>query len=171
MKRRLLLFCLLLLFAISTGCAKTEAPSPAIPGENLAVLVVADRERQQLSPGSHKDLQRVLNWMDRDMVDLLRHKGFETVLLDNIKNYSSDMGLLFIINVEFFNPGATASLPKGRMGNPVSALDLGYRLLDERGALLAEWQDGENSRKGGTYCARTLNRRAADKLVETIESR
>jgi len=68
------------------------------------------------------------------------------------------------INVVFFNPGVTASLPQGRLGNPVSSIDMGYKLLDERGALLAEWQDRAHSIKGGTYCARTLNRRAVVKI-------
>ncbi len=46
-----------------------------------------------------------------------------------------------------------------------------YKLLDERGTLLTEWQDGVHSLKGGTYCARILNRRAVAKISEFFESR
>jgi hypothetical protein len=46
-----------------------------------------------------------------------------------------------------------------------------YKLLDARGPLLTEWQDGVHSLKGGTYCARTLNRRAVAKISEFFKSR
>ncbi|MDK9708518.1 MAG: hypothetical protein OEL83_15860 [Desulforhopalus sp.] len=176
MKRFVILLSFFIFFSTAGGCAnKHEAPieavqAPAQPNA-VAVLTVADKERQQLPPDDRIELTRVMNWLDRDLIDHMRSNGIETVLLDDIKNYTSAMGPLFIINVEFFNPGTTPSLPRGRMGIPVSALDLSYKLLDERGALLTEWQDGEHSLKGGTYCARTLNRRAVDKITKTLASR
>lgn len=175
MKRFAILLSFLIFSFITGACVKHEAPIESVEAPNrpnaVAVLTVADKERQQLPPDDRIELTRVMNWLDRDLIDHMRSNGIETVLIDDMKNYSSAMGPLFIINVEFFNPGTTPSLPRGRMGIPVSALDLSYKLLDERGALLTEWQDGEHSLKGGTYCARTLNRRAVDKITKTLASR
>lgn len=171
MKRMPQLFLFTIFIIILVGCGKKETSIATSHEYSIAVLTIADKEREQLSPDDQKELHRVMTWLDRDIVDLLRDNSFQTVLLDDMKSYSSRMGPLFIINVEFFNPGVTASLPQGRMGNPVSSLDLGYKLLDERGALLTEWQDGAHSIKGGTYCARTLNRRALAKINGFFESR
>lgn len=170
MKRMPLLFLFSIFILISVGCGKKETSTATSREDSIAVLTIADKEREQLSPDDQKELHRVMTWLDRDVVDLLRDNGFQTVMVDDMKSYSSSMGPLFIINVVFFNPGVTASLPQGRMGNPVSSLDLGYKLLDERGALLTEWQDGAHSIKGGTYCARTLNRRALVKINGFFES-
>lgn len=170
MKRIPLLFVLSLFLLLTMGCGKKETAAIPHRSDSIAIFTIADKERQSLSPDDQKELQRVMAWLDRDVVDLLRNKGFNTVLLADMKQYSSNMGPLFIINVEFYNPGITASLPQGRMGNPVSSLDLAYKLLDERGALLTEWQDGAHSIKGGTYCARTLNRRATEKLSDFFDS-
>ncbi|MBU1567278.1 MAG: hypothetical protein KJ630_16850 [Proteobacteria bacterium] len=171
MKRTPLLFLFSIFILIIVGCGKKETITAPFSEDSIAVFTTADKERDQLSTDDQKELHRVFTWLNRDVVDLLRENGFKTVLLEDMKSYSSSMGPLFIINVEFFNPGVTASLPQGRMGNPVSSLDLSYKLLDERGALLTEWHDGAHSIKGGTYCARTLNRRAVEKITEFFQSR
>jgi hypothetical protein len=175
MKRFAIVLSFLMFFLITGGCVKQEAARESVEAPShtsaVAVLTVADKERQQLPPDGRDELNRVMNWLDRDLIDHMRSNGIETILLDDMKNYSSAMGPLFIINVEFFNPGTSPSLPRGRMGIQISALDLSYKLLDERGALLTEWQDGEHSIKGGTYCARTLNRRAVDKITKTLAAR
>jgi hypothetical protein len=171
MKRIATLFLLSFLITITSSCAHKETAIGLAPTANIAVFTSADKERKEFSAEDQKELQRVMTWLNRDIQDLFRDNGFTTVLLINLKDYSSHMGPLFIVNVEFFNPGVTASLPGGRLGNPVSSLDLSYKLLDERGALLTDWQDGEHSIKGGTYCARTLNRRAAAKIAEFFQSR
>ena len=171
MKRILLLFFLTLSLGTTAGCGRPQAVIEPVRSETIAVLTSAKKESRQLSHQDQKELRRVMSWLDRDIVELLRQNNFETVLLQDMQEYTSGMGPLFIINVEYFNPGVTTSLPRGRSGNPVSSLDLNYKLLDQRGALLTEWQDGVHSIKGGTYCARTLNRRAVAKISEFFESR
>jgi len=171
MKHILLVFLLTLSLGITVSCSRPQATIEPVRSETIAVLTSAKKESRQLSHQDQKELRRVMSWLDRDIVELLRHNKFETVLLQDMKEYSSSMGPLFIVNVEYFNPGVTTSLPRGREGNPVSSLDINYKLLDQRGALLTEWQDGVHSIKGGTYCARTLNRRAVAKISEFFESR
>ncbi|MFH0781641.1 MAG: hypothetical protein V2B20_06755 [Pseudomonadota bacterium] len=170
--KRIAIFLIFAFFiSIIASCGNKEIETAPSHFGSLAVFTIADKERKQLSPDDQRELHRVMTWLNRDIVDLLRDNSFEVVLLNDMKNYSSSMGPLFIINFEFFDPGATASLPQGRMGSPISSIDLKYKILDERGALLAEWQDGEHSIKGGTYCARTLNRRAITKIVDYFAPR
>ena len=173
MKRIPLFFFFSILIAITGGCGKKETAVTPPPSrmETIAVLTVADKEREQLSAEDQRELQRIMAWLDRDLVDVLRDSGLEPILLHDMKNYLNTMGPLFIVNVEYFNPGVTPSLPRGRRDNPVASLDLNYKLLDNRGALLTEWKDGDHSLKGGTYCARTLNRRAVPKINGYFEPR
>lgn len=171
MKRIAIWFLVSLLVSITASCGKKEIETSLSHLSSLAMLTIADKEKEQLSPDDQKELHRVMTWLNRDLVDLMRDNSFDIVLLDDMKDYASSMGPMLIINFEFFNPGATASLPKGRMGSPISTLDLSYKILDERGALLTEWQDGEHSIKGGTYCARTLNRRAVKRIADFFAAR
>ena len=147
------------------GCGKKEKaflpPQPA----GMAIVTVADEERQRLSPDDGVVLQQVTNWLDRDISRRLRDRGFEIALLPDMKSYKSTMGPLLIVHIDSFEPGLAANLPQREASGLPSALIVNYRLLDERGALLDQWQDGAESIKGGTYCARTLNRRAIERIA------
>lgn len=171
MKRPAVWFLLLLLAGIMSGCGGKDTASVPPRPAGIAVMTIDDQQQMEMEPNEGEVLAQVMNWLDRDIIRRLRDKGLEISVLKDIKRYSSTMGPLFIINVESFNPGIAAGLPRGTGAGDTSSLELSYKLLDERGALLAEWQDGAESIKGGTYCARSLNRRAMEKIESTFNLR
>jgi len=160
-----------LFIGLSCGCGRKDTaflpPRPA----GLAIVTIADEERQRLSPDDGVILLQVTNWLDQDIGRRLRDQGFEIALLPDMKSYKSTMGPLLIIHIDSFEPGIAANLPNRKASELPSALIVEYRLLDERGALLDQWQDGAESIKGGTYCARTLNRKAIERISAAFRER
>ena len=163
-------FVIFLFVGLSCGCGKKKDTTFLPPQTaGMAIVTVADEERQRLSPDDGVVLLQVMNWLDRDISRRLRDRGFEIALLRDMKSYTSSMGSLLIIHIDSFEPGLAANLPHREASGLPSALIVNYRLLDERGALLDQWQDGAESIKGGTYCARTLNRRAMEKIAAAFQ--
>jgi len=101
--------------------------------------------------------------MNRDILNRMRQEGFVTSFIKDLKEYSSTMGTLTILDVIYFN-----SAHSNRAKGPFS-LEINYKLLDRRGAILAEWTDGADSKRGGTYCARALNKRAMEKISKLLK--
>lgn len=171
MKQPIAWFVLFLLAGIMSGCGWKDATKAQPRPAGIAIMSIDDQQQMEMEPDEGEVLQNVMNWLDRDIVRRLRDQGLEISVLKDIKRYSSTMGPLFIINVESFNPGSAAGLPRGKSGGGPSSLGLSYKLLDERGALLDEWLDSAESIKGGTYCARTLNIRAMERIATTFNLR
>lgn len=161
--RRFVYFVLFFVFiSVLTGCGKSTVSQNLHQQRFVAVLTV-DGDLSDLLDYEVKELHRVLQWMDRDLLARLRKQDFSTSYLKNMKDYSDTMGDLFIVSVEYFNAGRK-NRPRNAPDKGPSTLELKYKLLDMKGALVAEWRDGADSRRGGTYCARLLNKRAVKRL-------
>ena len=160
-----------LFIGLSCGCGRKDTAFLPPQATGLALVTVADEERQRLSPEDGIVLLQVINWLDRDIGRRLRDRGFEIALLPDEKSYKSTMGPLLIIYIDSFEPGIAANLPHRKASELPSALIVNYRLLDERGTVIVQWQDGAESIKGGTYCARTLNRKAVEKIAAAFRER
>jgi len=169
MKQLTLILSLLLLVGLTGGCATNstkEADVKVKPqaGTKIAVLTL-DGNLAGQSADQARELDMVMQWMDRDIIKIMRQAGFEPVLIKEMQGYKPDMGKLLVIEVERFNAGNRAARAFVGYGAGAASLDLSHKLLDENGALLSEWRDGVGSSKGGTYCAQTLDRRALDKVT------
>lgn len=158
-----LLFCL----PLFSGCGSKKAETASRATTPIALLSLSDGINES-NPDIERELRLTLEWMDRDLVKLFRESGFQPLLLKEMGEYRTDQGKLLIVNVERFNPGSKAARAFVGFGAGAASLDLAYKLLDERGALLAEWRDGVGSSKGPTYCAQTLNRRALAKAAPLL---
>lgn len=171
MKQPAVWLILLLAFVTINGCtAKDTALLPAKP-TGIAIMTIDDQQQQEMEPDEGEILDQVMIWLDQDIIRRLRDKGLEITQLKDIKRYSSSMGPLVLVNVEAFNAGIVPKTQRKAAGGSASSLELSYKLLDERGVVLAEWQDGAESIKGGTYCARDLNLRAVEKIAATFDLR
>lgn len=169
MKRNAIHIALILLIIFTSGCGSDRTVN--LPGSAAGIAILSlDDSQKNLAGYEWDQLQKVINWMDRDLSEGLRRKGFAITRLDDLKSYRSTMGYLFIVNVEYFNAGYFYNRPRNAPKTGPSSLELSYKVLDERGALLADWQDGVDSLKGGTYCAQTLNRRAVKKITPLLST-
>lgn len=166
MKQLTLILSLVLMVGLTGGCGKNGTKQAEIKpqaGTKIAVLTL-DGDLAGQTADQARELDMVMQWMDRDIIKIMRQAGFEPVLIKEMQGYKSDMGKLLVIEVERFNAGNRAARAFVGFGAGAASLDLGYKLLDENGALLSEWRDGVGSSKGGTYCAQTLDRRALGKV-------
>lgn len=168
MKQLILVLSLLLLAGLTGGCGKNSTPQaeikPQVAGTRIAVLTL-DGNLPNQTPDQARELDYVMQWMDRDIVKIMNQAGFQPVLIKEMQGYKPEMGKLLVIEVEHFNAGNRAARAFVGYGAGSASLDLSYKLLDENGALLSEWRDGVGSSRGGTYCAQTLDRRALDKVT------
>jgi len=158
---------LLLCLSLAAGCGKKKADTAPVTAIPIALLTL-DHGLGEQNADQERELRLTLDWMDRDLLKIFREQGFQPQLLKEMGEYRTDQGKLLIIDVERFNPGSRAARAFVGFGAGAASLDLGYKLLDERGALLAEWRDGAGSSKGPTYCAQTLNRRALAKVAPLL---
>lgn len=167
MNPRYLLLPLLMILCLGVGCAKKKE-EPLAAGRPAIVLLTLDGQLGEQSTDQERELRLTIDWMDRDLLKIFRDGGFQPLLIKEMSEYRTDLGKLLIVDVERFNPGSRAARAFVGFGAGAASLDLSYKLLDERGALLAEWRDGVGSSKGPTYCAQTLNRRALAKVTALL---
>ncbi len=163
-KVALLLMMSLLVVGVLGGCGKKRAKLNPSVSESIAVLTL-DGNLPGQTDDQIAELDRVLAWMDRDIITNLKRSGFDAVLIKNKKEYSSKMGNLLVIDVKDFNAGNRALRGFVGFGAGSASLDLDYKVLNAKDEKLLAWQDGVGSSKGGTYCAQTLNVNTQDKLV------
>ena len=166
MKRlALLIMVSMLVIGLLGGCGKKRAQLNPGNVEKIAILSL-DGNLPNQTDDQIAELDRVLRWMDRDIIKNLKRSGFNAVLIKNKKDFSKEMGSLLIIEVDKFNAGNRALRGFVGFGAGASSLDLNYQLLNENGEILKEWKDGTGSSKGGTYCAQTLNQNTQATLVK-----
>ena len=164
MKRIAFLMAILTAAILLSGCGrKSVSLSPGI--ESDLTILTLNGNLQNQTEDQKVELNRVITWMDRDIVKNMKSAGFNAVLIKDLKNYKKNSSKLLVIDVDKFNAGNRAARAFVGFGAGASSLDLNYKLLDEKGAELMTWKDGVGSSKGGTYCAQTLNRNTIIKIT------
>lgn len=180
MKKAILALSILLLLCITFGCVKqtqvksstdttkaaaktSKAPAKQTTGTKIAVLTQG--KLSGLTPDQKRELDVVMNWMDRDIIKQFKRVGYTAVLIKSKKEYKKSMGPLLIIDVDNFNPGSRAARAFVGYGAGAASLDLKYTLLKSNGGVQDKWKDGAGSSRGGTYCAQTLNRKAVKRVT------
>lgn len=169
MKQWTLLLTLVLVLGVTGGCGKKRiAVNPQV-NQAIAVLTL-DGDLPNQTGDQERELNRVIEWMDRDLIRNMQKSGLQPILIKDMEDYKAEMGTLLVVDVEHFNAGNRAARAFIGFGAGAASLDLYYKLLDKNGTLLAEWRDGVGSSMGGTYCAQTLNRRALAKVVGILNN-
>ena len=164
MKRIAVILSLTLLLGLTGGCVKKRAEVNPQVTRTIAILTL-DGKLPNQTADQDRELKTVIDWMDRDLLKIMKQAGFQPVLIKDRQEYQPEMGKLLVVDVDKFNAGNRAARAFVGFGAGAASLDLSYKLLDESGGPLSEWRDGVGSSLGGTYCAQTLNKRALDKVV------
>lgn len=164
MRRIAIILSLTLLLGLTGGCVKKRAEVNPRVAKTITVLTL-DGNLPNQTADQQRELKMVIDWMDRDIVKIMKQSGLQPVLIKDMREYRPEMGKLLVVDVDKFNAGNRAARAFVGFGAGAASLDLNYKLVDESGAPLSEWHDGVGSSMGGTYCAQTLNRRTLDKVV------
>lgn len=176
MLKKLLSLNLFVVFITLTliGCSSSRAPGQSAvsastaPAGEIAVLSLRGNT-DDMTPDQIVELKRVGTWMDRDIIKQLNRAGYNAKLLGSRSEYSGS-GHLLIIDVDKFKAGNRAARAFVGFGAGGSSLNLDYQLLGSHGKVVTQWKDGVGSSKGGTYCAKKLNRNAIKQLKTRLSS-
>jgi len=163
----LIILSLLFLLGPAGGCGNKKVPLAPAAVKDIAFLTM-DGDLPEQTTEQLRELKITMEWMDDNLIKIFRKSAFQPQVIKEMSAYKPEMGKLLIIKVERFNAGSRAARAFVGFGAGSASLDLHYKLLDEKGALLSEWRDGVGSSKGATYCAETLNRRALEKVTNLL---
>lgn len=169
MKPIVYLMAILTMAIVLSGCGRKSVSLNTGIANDLTILTLNGNLQNQ-TEDQKVELNRVITWMDRDIVKNMKRTGYNAVLIKDIKDYKQNSSKLLVIDVDKFNAGNRAARAFVGFGAGASSLDLNYKLLDAKGAELLAWKDGVGSSKGGTYCAQTLNRNTITKLTTFLNN-
>ena len=155
---------MLLFLGPAGGCGNKKTPPASRAIKDIALLTL-DGDLPEQTTEQLRELKITMEWMDDNLIKIFRKSAFQPQVIKEMSAYKPEMGKLLIVKVERFNAGSRAARAFVGFGAGSASLDLHYKLLDEKGALLSEWRDGVGSSKGATYCAETLNKRALGKVT------
>ncbi len=169
MKKFLTLPVLLFVLLLFVGCnSQTAQVSPQKQSQKPIAVLIDDGNLEGQTADQRAELDRVLQWMERDIVKQLSRAGFDAKLLNSKKEFQAEMGVMWKMTVKNFNAGNRALRAFVGYGAGASSLDMTYTLVDAKGKKIEQWDDGVGSSKGGTYCAQTLNRRNVKRLADSL---
>ena len=163
MRRICIILSCIFVLGILSGCGKRAAKLNIDTAPKIVVLTI-DNKPRNLEEGIANEYDRVITWMNRDIIKVLKNSGFEATLIKSKKEYRSANGKLLVMNVSKLDVGNRGMRIFVGFGAGAASLDIDYKLY-KNGKKLHQWTDGVGSSRGGTYCAQTLNRNVANKLV------
>jgi len=158
---------MLLVVVLLGGCrsgSKTATLPEGVPSDLTILSLGADTS--ELTADQVALLQQTINWMNRDMIRSFQRQGFNTTQITE-ENEFKGAGNSHLLKISITSH---RMIPKGaRMWGGMMAgsdrLNAHYDLVNASGKIVLSWDDVQASSKGGTYCARTLNRNATNKVV------
>lgn len=165
MKRFLIVLTAILTTGFFAGCggsAKTVNLPAGVSGDIAVLSLGADTSN--LNQDQIALLNHTLNWMDRDIIQILKRSGFQPSRIEAGNDFAGNGYLLKIAITDH------KMIPKGArmLGGMMAGADrLGahFDLVDANSRTVLSWDDTQASTRGGTYCAQTLNRNAAERVA------
>ena len=163
----------LILIALVIGCLAglgggTEAQAATLSGDIAVLNLGADTSA--LNKDQVALLQRSLTWMDRDLQKRLKKTGLKPTLIKAEKDFSGGNSLLLKLTVTDHKMIPRGARFLGGMAAGADRLNVHYELIDQSGKPVLTWDDSQSSTRGGTYCAKTLNRNAVKKIVAHLSA-
>ncbi len=145
------------------GFACSRATAPTLPGgEKLKILVLFDRGNPE-NPDVNQleNRNQVGEWMESDLIRILNNGGYEAKLIQKNEEYTPAPGkyLLKIAIAGYSRSFVTSFL----------ILGIHYELFGEEGNPVLIFNDGVDSKRDWTICARKLNKNTVNKVTETLE--
>lgn len=130
MKTYPIAMCLVCCVLLVTGCATAPRAPLTDAGEKIEIMVLSDRG----NPSEMTELQyqhhvKVGQWMERDLLNVLRRLGYEAVLIESKDEFEARKGrYLLTVKIESYNPGGAARMLV-RFSEGAASLDNRYSPL------------------------------------------
>ena len=163
-----------LLMAIVTlfGCARSGSVPLTDTGKKVEIILLAHRgDPATMNERQYQFRNEVGEWMERDLLNMLRRSGYEARQIATRKDFTPKEGrYLLEVTIDGYNPGSSAARMVVGFGAGAASLDNSYALTAEQQPLLT-WSDGVGTSQHWTRLPRTLNERAVKKVSEYLRSK
>jgi hypothetical protein len=160
----------LLLASITAGCggATKKVSLPAGISNNIFVLSLG-ADTSFLNGDQKALLQQTLDWMDKDLIQLLNRKGFTAGRIHDENEFTeANNGHLLKVSITDHKMIPKGARIWGGMMAGNDRLNAHYELVDKSGKTVMSWDDIQSSTRGGTYVAQALNINSADKIASYL---
>lgn len=170
MKKIQMILTVILAVTILSGCVSGTRQVKLRPGVSGKIAVLSlGADTSNLSQDQIALLNQTLSWMDHDMIQVLQRSGLTPTRIMSEQDYSGDGGS-YLLKITITDH---RMIPKGArfwagMMAGADNLSAHFDLVDKNRRTVLSWDDTQGSTKGGTYCAQTLNRNAADRLANFL---
>lgn len=167
MKKLQIFLTAILAVSLFSGCGggSKSVSMPVGVSQDIAVLSLG-ADTSELTPDQIALLNRTLTWMDRDIMQVLKRKGMAPTRINAEQDFTG-AGNSYLLKISITHH---KMIPKGARfwgGMMAGADTLGahFDLVDQNNQTVLSWDDMQGSTKGGTYCAKTINRNAGEKIA------
>lgn len=130
---------------------------------NIAVLSLGT-DMSTLSPDQIVLLQRTLNWMDNNIMTILKKHGFLPRRINSENNFSS-AGNCYLLKISINNHKLVGARAWVGMMAGADRIGAHFDLVDPNHKTVLSWDDTQASTRGGTYCAQKINRNAINRIA------
>ena len=155
------------LFTACGGGSK-RVSLPEGVSRDISVLSLG-ADTSSLSPDQIALLNQTLNWMDRDILQVLKRNGFQPTRINAENEFTgSANGYLLKTSITHHKMIPKSARFWGGMMAGADLLSAHFDLVDSNKETILSWDDTQGSTKGGTYCAQTSNPNATNKIVDHL---
>lgn len=171
MKKWLLGMLLTGLIVVISGCAKGTPAPISTDGEKVEIVLLSHRgDPSAMNERQYQYRVEVGQWMERDLLNMLRRSGYEATQITSREDFSSKAGrYLLEVTIDSYNPGSSAARVVVGYGAGAAALDNSYTFSAGQQPLLF-WSDGVGTSQHWTRLPRVLNERAVKKIKDYMRT-
>lgn len=170
MKRHPIAICLALSLLLVTGCATAPRAPLTDAGEKIEIMVLSNRGNpSEMTERQYQYRVEVGQWMERDLLNMLRRSGYEAALIESKGEFEARKGrYLLTVKIESYNPGSSAARMLVGYGAGAASLDNHYEFYGAAPQPLMTWDDGVGTSQHWKRLPRKLNANTVRKITEKL---
>jgi hypothetical protein len=146
---------------LSAGCGARTGRAATLPdGSKIAILVVPDRNyAPETPPDRSKQLNQLLDWMEADLVDLLRDTGYAAAVGTNAAtNAAANRYVLRVRVTEYEGVTRMARFLADAARAGSARLKVHFELIGQGGAVVASGDPSEDGALDWAKAARRVDK-------------
>lgn len=171
-KKRFVMLVLGALSVVAFGCSSLPQAPRSSEGEKLEMFLLSNRGNpEELTDREYGRRNEVGEWMERDLVNMLRRSGYEVRLISSMDDFEPALErYLLEVSIESYHAGSSAARAFVGYGAGAASLDNSYRLYGTEDQPLLDWEDGVGTSQDWRRLPRTLNQNAVRRVTEYLIS-
>jgi len=170
MKKYSIIMCLVLFVMLVAGCARVPQAPLTVAGEKIEIMVFSDRGNPaELTERQYKYRIEVGQYMERDLINLLRRSGYQATLITSKDKFEAHASrYLLIVKIVSYNPGSSAARMFVGFGAGAASLDNKYEFYGAGQEPIMVWDDGVGTSEHWTKILKKLNTNTVKRITEKL---